>query len=254
MRGSRAARGPGVRVLRLAPVVVCMVAVRAMDSMGSASHQVGLPVYAADLDPDGAAGFVGRFYAVWAVGCLLAHQVVQRVPAVSRWAGAGTPDPHDGQGEGDTRDGKAGQGERDGRGAPGGERGFAVGTCLMSGCFVLAFTGLPLPALLAVAVGAGLADGFTEIVYNLRLQALPAAQRGRVLGFAAMAETAALGAGTVGCASLLDHFAPLTVVSLAHGTAIALALALAMLVLLFTVPALTAPPKAAVADGPPQLP
>lgn len=209
--------------LRVAPVVLCLVAVRAVDNMGSASHQVGLPVYAAGIDADHAAAFVGRFYAVWAVGCLLAHQLVSRVPLVSRWAGA-----------------------REKEGGPGGERAFAVGTCLMSGFFILAFTGLPLPALLAVAVGAGLADGFTEIVYNSRLQALPTEQRGRVLGLAAMAETAALGAGTVGCASLLDHLTPLTVVALAHGTAIALALAL--LVLLITVRALTVEHGGAMAE------
>ncbi|MEU5364066.1 MFS transporter [Streptomyces sp. NPDC005925] len=209
LRGS-----PARAAVRLAPVVVCLVAVRAVDNMGSASHQVGLPVYAAGLDPDGAAAFVGRFYAVWAVGCLLAHQLVSRVPTVARWAGS-----------------------REKEGGSGGERAFAVGTCLMSGFFILAFAGLPLPTFLAVAIGAGMADGFTEIVYNSRLQALPGGQRERVLGLASMAETAALGVGTLGCASLLDHFAPLTVVTLAHGTAILLALGL--LVLLVTVPGLT---------------
>ncbi len=212
-RRGLARRLPGARLLRVAPVVVGLVAVRAVDNMGSASHQVGLPVFAAQIDPAGAAAYVGRFYAVWAVGCLLAHQVVSRVPAVSRWAGAGAKE-----------------------GGGGEERAFAVGTCLMSAFFILAFTGLPLPALLTVAVCAGLADGFTEIVYNSRLQSLPTEQRGKVLGFAAMAETAALGVGTVVCASLLDHFAPLTVVSVAHGTAIVLALALLTLLLALPTP------------------
>ena len=192
-------------------MVLCLVAVRAVDNLGSASHQVGLPVFAAQIDEDTAAAFVGRFWSAWAVGCLLAHQLVSRVPLLGRWAGG-----------------------KDGRG--GGERAFAVGTCLMSGFFIIAFSGLPTLALIAVAVGAGLADGFTQIVYDSRLQALPDEQRGRLLGTAAMAETAALGVGTVLCASLLDRLAPFTVVAMAHGTAIVLALG--FLLLLVTVPAL----------------
>lgn len=208
---------------RFAPVVLCLVAVRAVDNLGSASHQVGLPVFAAQIDEDGAAAFVGRFWSAWAVGCLLAHQMVSRLPLVSRWAGG-----------------------RDGSG--GGERAFAVGTCLMSAFFILAFSGLPTPVLLVVAVGAGLADGFTQIVYDSRLQALPDEERGRLLGTAAMAETAALGVGTVLCASLMDHLAPFTVVAMAHGTAIALALG--FLVLLVTVPALARPATRSDAEPP----
>ncbi|MCM2578950.1 MFS transporter [Streptomyces meridianus] len=209
---------------RYAPVVLCLVAVRAVDNLGSASHQVGLPVYAAQIDEDTAAAFVGRFWSAWAVGCLIAHQLVSRVPLLNRWAGG-----------------------RDGRG--GGERAFAVGTCLMSGFFIVAFSGLPTAALIVVAAGAGLADGFTQIVYDSRLQALPDDQRGRLLGTAAMAETAALGIGTVLCATLLDRLAPFTVVALAHGTAIVLALG--FLLLLVTVPALARTSPGRDASGPP---
>jgi MFS family permease len=202
----RARRMRAAQLLRFAPVLLCLVALRAVDNMGSASHQVGLPVYAAQVAPEDAAAFVGRFYAVWAVGCLLAHQMVSRSSVASRWAG------------------ETGTGGR-----AGGERAFAVGTCLMSAFFILAFADLPTVVLLPVAAAAGLADGFTEIVYNSRLQALPETERGRLIGFAAMAETGALGVGTVLWASLLDHLAPFSVVAVAHGIAIVLALVFLLL-------------------------
>ncbi|THA24367.1 MFS transporter [Streptomyces sp. RKND-216] len=226
-RGRAARERPGARnpaspsaLWRFAPAVLCLILVRAVDNMGSAAHQVGLPVYAEQIAPGDAAAFVGRFYAVWAVGCLLAHQLVSRLRAVSRWAGGS-----------------------DASGRPGGERAFAVGTCLMSGFFILAFADLPAVALMGVAIAAGVADGFTEIVYHSRLQALPEVQRGRLLGLAAMAETGALGAGTVLWASLLDHHTPLSVVATAHGLAIALAL-------LFLLALRRLPPPAVPTEGP----
>jgi len=211
------ARQPGrprlTMLSRYGPTVIFLVGIRAMDNFGSASHQVGLPVYATQIAPDGAAAFVGRFWSAWAIGCLLAHQLLSRLPGIADKAMGRT-------------------------GAGGGERAFAVGTCLMSGLFILAFTGLPTLALLAVAVGAGLTDGFTQIAYDSRLQVVPDEMRGRLFGQATMAETTALGAGTVLCAALLDHLPAVAVVAMAHGSAITVSLL--FLALLVTIPALAA--------------
>lgn len=197
---------------RFGPTVPFLVGIRAMDNFGSASHQVGLPVYATQIAPHSAATFAGRFWSAWAIGCLLAHQLLSRMP----WFA-------------DRVRGRTGHG--------GGERAFAVGTCLMSGFFILAFSGLPTVALLATAVSAGVADGFTQIAYDSMLQTAPDEIRGRLLGVATMAETTALGAGTVICAALLDHMPALAVVAMAHGSAISVSLL--FLVLLLMVPALT---------------
>lgn len=186
-------------LLRFGPTLLCLVGIRAMDNFGSASHQVGLPVYAEQIAPHGAAAFVGRFWAAWAIGCLLAHQLLSRVPRLA-----------------DRAMGRAEKG--------GGARAFAIGTCLMSGFFILAFSGLPTLALPAVAVGAGVADGFTQIMYDSRLQVVPDEIRGKLLGMATMAETTALGTGTVICAALLDHMSALTVVTIAHGSTIMVSL------------------------------
>ncbi|MEH1015032.1 MFS transporter [Micromonospora sp. CPCC 206060] len=175
------------------PVVVGMIGVRAADALGSASHNVGLPVYANLVRPDDPAAFAATFTTAWAVGSLVA----------GRWVAW-----------------------RTGRGARiTSERAFGIATCAMSVFFVLAFTGLPLWLLVPVAVAAGAADGYAEISYTTRLQAAPANRRAQLFGFASAAQNAGFGLGMVGCAALLDRYAPLPVIAAAHGFALAIALA-----------------------------
>ncbi len=178
--------------LKTVPVLLVMILIRTADAFGSASHQVGMPVYSHLIDPEAPSEFMGRFWAAWAVGSLLAYTVLSRHLKGSGWLS--------------------------------GERAFAIGTCFMSSFFILVFTGLSLPLMLLVAVGAGLADGFTEIAYSSRLQMAPDEQRGHLFGFSAMAESSGLGLGMLLSASLLEKFSPLFVVGLSHGTAITMAL------------------------------
>lgn len=174
------------------PVIVMMVCVRGGDAFGSASHNVALPLYASQVDAANPAFVMSQFWASWAVGSLLAHQVVRRLFA--------------------------------GR-APG-ERAFALGTCLMSVCFVLAFAVPAGPVLVGVTLVAGLADGFTEIAYTSRLQELPDAQRGRLFGLSATVETSGFAIGMVACGPLLEVLPTLPVVVLFHGVALLGALGL----------------------------
>ncbi|WP_176738265.1 MFS transporter [Micromonospora pallida] len=176
----------------VAPVVPAMIAVRAADALGSASHNVGLPVYATLVRPDSPATFAAIFTTAWAAGSLLA----------GRWA--------------------AWRAKRVGRGPS--ELPFGVATCLMSVCFVLAFTGLPVWLLVPVTLAAGAADGYAEISYTTRLQAVDADLRARLFGFASAAQNAGFGLGMIVCAVLLDRFPPLPVVGAAHGLALAAAL------------------------------
>lgn len=181
----------------LAPLLLGMLLLRGADALGSSSHNVALPVVAELSDPGSPAVFMTQFWAAWAVGSLLPHQLVKRW---ERW-----------------------------RQALEDERAFAVGTCLMSVSFVLAFTGLPGPALVAVALAAGLADGFTDIAYTSRLQTEPDARRSRLFGLSAVAETSGFAVGTVVSAWALETAPPLHVVAGFHG--IALCGAVAFLVL-----------------------
>ncbi|MEU7646073.1 MFS transporter [Streptomyces huasconensis] len=182
-------------LLRAAPVLAVMIAVRAADGLGSSSHNVALPVYSSALDPSHPATFVSQFWATWAIGNIVMQQVC------GRWAGRG------------------------GRQGPG-ERAFAIGACVMSAAFIVVFAGLPTGVAVAAALVAGMADGLTEIAYVSRLQAAPDAQRGRLFGLSASVENTGFGLGMLVSGALLDHFRPLHVVGLLHGAAIVLCLAM----------------------------
>ncbi|MFH8606030.1 MFS transporter [Streptomyces sp. NPDC018029] len=187
-------RGAGaLLLLRAAPVLTLMIALRAADGLGSSSHNVALPVYSSDLDPSHPATFISQFWATWAIGNIVMQQVC------GRWGGRG------------------------GRQGPG-ERAFAVGACVMSAAFIVVFAGLPTGVAVAAALVAGMADGLTEIAYVTRLQAAPDEQRGRLFGLSASVENTGFGLGMLVSGALLDHFSPFQVVGLLHGLAIALCL------------------------------
>ncbi|MDG4810865.1 MFS transporter [Micromonospora sp. WMMD1120] len=170
----------------VAPVVLAMVAVRAADAFGSASHNVGLPVYATATRPDAPASFAALFTASWAVGSL----VVSRLLARRLRAGPVSP------------------------------LAFGLATCAMSVLFVSAFTGPPLWLLVVVVVAAGMADGYAEISYTTRLQAVEPSRRAHLFGLAGAVQNAGFGLGMVVSAVALDQFAPFPVIAAAHGLAL----------------------------------
>ncbi|MGW0862775.1 MFS transporter [Streptomyces sp. NPDC002611] len=184
------------RIVGLAGPLLALIALRGLDALASASHNVALPLAAHAAEPSEPAVFMARFWAAWAVGTLIAHQVLKRRSHGTSW----------------------------------GERAFAVGTCAMSLCFVAAFTGPPAPALIAAAVAAGFADGWTEIVYTSRLQAAPDRQRARLFGLSATAEQSGFALGTIAAAAALEALPALAVVGVFHGAA-----ACGALMLMFTV-------------------
>ncbi|MFR9787957.1 MFS transporter [Streptomyces sp. MB22_4] len=192
--GAEPAGGTRLLVRAVGPVLLAMIAVRAVDGLGSSSHNVALPVYSSMLDPAHPATFVSQFWATWAIGNLVTQQVLT---VLTRRSGR-TP----------------------------GERAFALGACVMSACFILVFCSLPTLAAIAVALVAGGADGFTEVVYVSRLQTAPDEQRGRLFGLSASAENGGFGLGMLVSGALMESFTPLTVVAWLHGVAIVLCLAL----------------------------
>jgi predicted MFS family arabinose efflux permease len=189
--GFRARQRVALAALLAAPAVLAIVLIRAVDAFGSASHQVGIPIYATMLQPGNPANFVGNFWAAWAVGLFAAHQLVTRLYRGGR--------RHD-------------------------EWSFVGGTAVMSGAFIVAFAGIAQPWVLLVALVAGLADGFTEITYTTRVQAEPDPARGYFFGLTAMAENAGLGLGMLVAAGLLEAWSPLGVAAVMHGLVVALAI------------------------------
>ncbi|WP_209313018.1 MFS transporter [Streptomyces lonarensis] len=190
--GRRATRWASWALLRSLPVMAAMMAVRGADGLGSSSHNVALPVFSDALDPANPATFMSQFLATWAIGHIVAQQ------ATSRYA--------------------------DRTGHSFGERAFAIGAVVMSVAFILAFTGLPTVPAVAVALIAGMADGFTEIVYVTKLQETPDAQRGQMFGISAAVENGGFGLGMILCSLTLEFSSPIAVVGLFHGVAIAFCL------------------------------
>jgi MFS family permease len=192
----------GFRILRATPVLLVMIAIRAVDGFGSASHNVGLPVYSTALNPAHPAEFVSRFWAVWAIGNILMQRgLVRSLKKTGRSIG---------------------------------ENAFSIGTIVMSAAFIAAFT-RPSPVIaILVALCAGFADGFTENAYASRLQSMPDNDRGYVFGFSSMAENLGFGSGMVISALLLDHYSPLWVVGVSHGIAIGCGVAFLSYVLVST--------------------
>ncbi|MFJ1545749.1 MFS transporter [Streptomyces sp. NPDC088246] len=174
-----------------APGLGLMVVLRGADAFGSSSHNAALPVYSAGLDASHPAVFVSAFWCLWALGNVVAQQLIQRYM------------------------------KRTGRavGAP----GFGYGTCLMSGAFILAFAGFPSAATAVIALVAGAADGLTEVSYTSHLQTLPADLRGHAFGLSATVENLGFGVGMILVAAVLDSHSPLTVVAWSHGVAIVIA-------------------------------
>ncbi|NYV73557.1 MFS transporter [Streptomyces sp. UH6] len=169
-----------------------MVLLRGIDALASSSHNVALPVVAHATRPAEPAVVMTQFWTAWAVGTVLAHLALRRRQGEGTW----------------------------------GERSFALGTCAMSLSFVAAFLGLPALALVAAAAAAGFADGWTEIVYTSRLQAVPDRERGRLFGMSAVAEQSGFALGMVAAAAALEALPALAVVAVFHGVAVCAALVL----------------------------
>ncbi|WP_032918538.1 MFS transporter [Streptomyces rimosus] len=187
-------RWASLALLKAAPLLAVMVAVRAADGLGSSSHNVALPIYSSALDPSHPATFVSQFWATWAIGNIVAQQICSRRTRKTGWSP--------------------------------GERAFAIGSCVMSAAFIVVFSGLPAVPAAVAALVAGMADGFTEIAYVSRLQAAPDEQRGRLFGLSASAENSGFGLGMIVSAALLERYSPLQVVGAFQGLAIVLCVAL----------------------------
>lgn len=177
--------------LAAVPALGLMVWLRTVDACGSSSHNAALPVYSSALDPDDPAAFVSRFWLFWALGNVLAQQVIQR------WA------------------------KRTGRAV--GALGFGIGTIVMSSAFILGFAGFPLLATVLIALVAGAADGLTEVSYTSHLQTLPETLRGHAFGLTATVENLGFGLGMIGVSAALESFSAFTVVAWSHGLAIVVA-------------------------------
>ncbi|PWK07945.1 MFS transporter [Tumebacillus permanentifrigoris] len=178
--------------LRLWPVLLALMGIRLLDTFGSAAHNVGMPVFATQLNPANPSLYMGFIWAVWAVGNF----------AGSRYM---------------TKNYKANEESKM-------ERMFGIGTFLMSLFFILVFAWDTPYLILPAAFLAGISDGVSAICYNMRLQQVPDERRGRVFGVSSTMVTVGFAVGMVICSPLFDFYRPVAVVGLLHGIPMVMAL------------------------------
>lgn len=178
---SPAAKPEPFRVGLLGPAILSLIFLHAIMGVGSGSFHVTLPVFSNLADPADPAGFMSAFWTAWAVGNILAHQLLQRLAARLKL-------------NGDTRL-------------------YLGGAFVMSLTSILAYAALPLPATLVIAGVTGLGSGLAEIAFAGRLQLLTEPARSRAFGLSVGTESAGFGAGMMTGAFLLEALHPLTVLA-----------------------------------------
>jgi MFS family permease len=170
--------------LRTAPVVAAMLAVTMADTLGSAAHNVGLPIVSKLLTPESASTTLGLMLAVWAVGKLIGARIA------SRLKGSGNVNL---------------------------ERRFFFGVLLMSCGFILMFQQQTLYGLLLFSLPAGLGDGFSEVGLMSRLQREPDHLRLPIFSFLTLLQMTGFGIGMLIAAPFYSWWTPGAVVLLFHG-------------------------------------
>ncbi|WP_367374054.1 MFS transporter [Pseudomonas lini] len=170
--------------LHTAPVLTAMLAVAMADTLGSAAHNVGLPIISKLLTPESASTTLGLMLAVWAIGKFIGARVASRLK--------GTDNAHL-------------------------ERRFFFGVLLMSCGFILMFQQQTLYGLLLFSLPAGLGDGISEVGLMSRLQREPDNLRLPIFSFLTLLQMTGFGIGMLIAAPFYSWWTPGAVVLLFHG-------------------------------------
>lgn len=159
--------------------------IRLIDTFGSASHNVGMPVFSAQLLPGNPSLYMGLIWATWAVGNLIGSRGTVKWFKIEKTVTS--------------------------------EVAFGISTFLMSAFFILIFWGERWFTILPFALLAGVADGISAVCFNSRLQCEPDHIRGRVFGVASSFQTVGFGVGMIICSPLLEVISPFKVAAMMHG-------------------------------------
>ncbi|TCP55888.1 putative MFS family arabinose efflux permease [Tumebacillus sp. BK434] len=178
--------------LRTVPILLSLMAIRLIDTFGSAAHNVGMPIFSSQLRPDQPSFYMGIIWGVWGIGNLIGSRIMAK-----KFTGNDTSIN---------------------------ERAFGIATFFMSLFFILLFFESPIYIILLFAALAGIADGVSAIVYATRLQQTPDEKRGRMFGVSTTLQTVGFAVGMVICSPLFEIFKPVAVVGMLHGLPMIMAL------------------------------
>jgi MFS family permease len=172
--------------VRTMPILLSVMIIRLVDALGSSSHNVGMPVFSAQLDPLKPTFYMGITWAAWALGNLIGARSITRYLK--------------------SRDSEVLN-----------EKVFGIATFFMSVFFIALFWSTTFYTILPFAIIAGFWDGICTICFTSRVQQVPDEKRGRVFGVASTLSTVGFGVGMVICSPLVDMIKPAVLVSIMHG-------------------------------------
>jgi MFS family permease len=172
--------------VRTMPILLSVMMIRLVDALGSSSHNVGMPVFSAQLDPAKPSFYMGITWGAWALGSLIGAR------SITRYLKARNNEALN-------------------------EKVFGIATFFMSVFFIALFWSTSLYTILSSAVIAGFWDGICAICFTSRVQQVPDEKRGRVFGVASTLSTVGFGVGMVICSPLFEYLKPAVIVSILHG-------------------------------------
>lgn len=187
---------PALKKLSLAlkdtPILQAMLVITLVDTLGSASHNVGFPIIAKVFDDQSPAQAMGYIISIWAVGKLLGAFLSKTIGLISIPSTKPTSFRRM-------------------------EMSFLIGVILMSSGFIFAFNQTQLLFGLFAFFIAGVGDGISEVCFITRAQQTSNAVRLPLFSCIAFMQNTGFGVGMLFSAMAFEHLDPGMVVGLFHG-------------------------------------
>lgn len=171
--------------LRAAPVLAAMLLVTMADTLGSAAHNVGLPILSKLVTPKSAAVTMGSIFAFWALGKLSGSRLATLVLKKSTTSYL--------------------------------EKVYFWGVIIMSLGFILTFQQTALTGLLLFALAAGVGDGLSEVALATRVQQENEDIRLPVFSLLSFLQMTGFGIGMLIVSPFYEFLQPHTVIIIFHG-------------------------------------
>jgi MFS family permease len=159
------------RYLKFQPLLLLVLAVYLTDTFGSASHNLGFPLLAEDIDVERQALVYGLIWSVWGVGNVIMTYFLPKI----NWIGASL------------------------------HRAYFISTIFMSLGFMSIFTSTYLPLVLLFAFLTGIADACSVTIQATIIQKCENGIRGRIAGISNLLNTFGFGCGFLAASFMLKH-------------------------------------------------
>lgn len=172
--------------LWLQPSLLLVFSVYLMDTFGSGSHNLGIPLLAANIDPLRQAYFYGIIWSVWAAGNVLATYLIPKV----KWIGGNL------------------------------QIACFTTVVMMSLGFISIFMSTNLPMMLFCAFVTGVFDAVAVTSYATMMQQCDNHIRGRVIGISTLTNKLGFAVGFIVAPLLLEKLSLPQMVAVLHGTVI----------------------------------